>query len=295
MKNDIPSIHPGARIGAVTLRVADLARSSAFYRDALGLVPSDGERGTAVLSAGDGVPLVVLRGTPGAREVPRAAGLYHVAFLLPSRIDLGHALKRLIDCGIRFGQSDHLVSEALYLSDPDGNGIEIYRDRPRSQWTWHGGMVEMAVDPLDLDSLLEDAGKGLRAGTGAPAGTRIGHVHLQVSDVSRAVQFYHGLIGFDITATFQGAAFLSAGGYHHHLGLNSWSTRGAPPAPADSAGLVSFAIELPDTGECERVATHLRKAGIAVEGEGARVVVRDPWNIDVELVSAPSPGAEGAT
>jgi catechol 2,3-dioxygenase len=287
VKNGIASIHPGARIGAVTLRVSDLARSSAFYREALGFISGGGEQGTAVLAARDGVPLVVLRETPGARRAPRAAGLYHLAVLLPSRVDLGHALKRLIDCGIRFGQSDHLVSEALYLSDPDGNGIEIYRDRPRSQWTWHGGMVEMAVDPLDLDSLLEDAGKGASAGTGAPAGTRIGHLHLQVSDVAEAVRFYHELIGFDITATFQGAAFLSAGGYHHHLGLNNWSSRGSAPAPADSTGLASFAIELPDPEECERVASRLRTAGVGVEGEGARAVARDPWNIAVELVTAP--------
>jgi catechol 2,3-dioxygenase len=289
VKNGAPSIHPGTRIGAVTLRVADLARSSAFYQQALGLVPGAGDKGQAILTARDLVPLLVLRETPGAGHMARAAGLYHFAVLLPSRADLGMALKRLVDTGTRFGQSDHLVSEALYLSDPDGNGIEIYRDRPRSQWTWHGGMVEMAVDPLDLESLLEEAERGAPADAGAPPGTRIGHMHLQVSDVDRAVQFYHGLIGFDITASFQGAAFLSAGGYHHHLGLNSWSSRGAPPAPADSSGLASFAIEVPGLEERDRVAARLAAAGVAVQGQGARVVVRDPSNIEVELIAAPLP------
>ena len=275
------------RNGAATLRVADLARATAFYRETLGLVPGDGQPGRTVLCARDGVPLLVLRETPGARHVPRAAGLYHFAVLLPSRADLGRALKRLIDTGTRFGQSDHLVSEALYLSDPDGNGIELYRDRPRSQWTWHGGMVEMAVDPLDLDSLLEEAGKAGAPDAEAPAGTRIGHMHLQVSDVAQAVRFYHELVGFDITASFQGAAFLSAGGYHHHLGLNSWSTRGAPPAPPDSTGLASFAVEVPGQEERDRVVERLRAAGVTTEGEGECVVARDPWNIAVELVAAP--------
>jgi len=282
------SIHPGTRIGAVTLRVADLARSLAFYQDTLGLAPVGTGRATTVLGAPHGVPLLSLRETPGARHVARAAGLYHFAVLLPSRVDLGRALKRLIDNGVRFGQSDHLVSEALYLSDPDGNGIEIYRDRPRSQWTWHGGMVEMAVDPLDLDSLLEEAGRSVTAESGAPADTRIGHLHLQVSDVDQAVRFYHGLIGFDITASFQGAAFLSAGGYHHHLGLNAWSSRGAPPAPADSSGLASFRIELPGREERDRVLSRLKAAGISAEEKDGSAVVRDPGNIAVELVAAPT-------
>ncbi len=287
VKNGAPSIHAGTRIGAVTLRVSDLARSCAFYQETLGLLPGGGEKGHAILSARDRVPLLVLQEIPGARHAARAAGLYHFAVLLPSRADLGRALKRLVDTGTRFGQSDHLVSEALYLSDPDGNGIELYRDRPRSQWTWHGGMVEMAVDPLDLESLLEEGQRGAPTETGAPAGTRIGHLHLQVSDVEQAVRFYHGLIGFDITASFQGAAFVSAGGYHHHLGLNSWSSRGAPPAPADSSGLASFAIEVPGQEERDRVLARLKAAGVAVEGEGARMVVRDPWNIAVELIAGP--------
>jgi catechol 2,3-dioxygenase len=151
-------------------------------------------------------------------------------------------------------------------------------------------MVEMAVDPLDLDSLMEEAGRGAPAGPGVPVGTRIGHLHLQVSDVAQAVQFYHGLIGFDITASFQGAAFLSAGGYHHHLGLNSWSSRGAPPAPADSTGLASFAIEVPGAEERDRVAARLKAAGITTEGRGETIMVRDPWNIAVELVAAPVEG-----
>jgi catechol 2,3-dioxygenase len=239
--------------------------------------------GYSALGAENEPPLIHLKETPGARQVQGKSGLYHFAVLLPTRADLGNALQRLIDSDIRIGQSDHLVSEALYLSDPDGNGMEIYRDRPRAEWTWRDGMVEMAVDPLDLKSLLRDAAPG--GSMAAPAGTTIGHVHLQVSDVPKAVQFYHDVIGFDITAFFQGAAFLSAGRYHHHLGLNSWNSRGAPPAPPEAAGLESFSIRVPSQDEQSRIADRLKAAGIGEFFGNGRVSVRDPWNIGVEIVA----------
>ncbi|MGD0724998.1 MAG: VOC family protein [Spirochaetia bacterium] len=283
-KTDVPALHPATQLGPITIRVADLERSLRFYEKVIGLTSARRGGGDVPLGVEDEPPLILLQETPGARHLPRNSGLYHFAILLPTRADLGSALQRLIDSDVRIGQADHLVSEALYLSDPDGNGMEIYRDRPRAEWTWRGGKVEMAVDPLDLDSLLRDAAPG---GSGAaPAGTTIGHIHLQVSDVQQAVQFYHGILGFDITAAFQGAAFLSAGGYHHHLGLNSWSSRGAPPAPPDAAGLESFSIRVPSKNEQGRIAERLKAAGVAGVLENGRVSVRDPWNIGIEILAA---------
>jgi len=282
-KAEARTLHQATMLGPVTLRVADLERSARFYKKVIGLSLTRQVEGNLALGVGSETPLIHLKETPGARHVPRSSGLYHFAVLLPTRADLGGALKRLIDADIRIGQSDHLVSEALYLSDPDGNGIEIYRDRPRAEWTWRNGMIEMAVDPLDLDGVLKEAAPGGYGG--APVGTTIGHVHLQVSDVQKAVQFYHGIIGFDITASFQGAAFLSAGGYHHHLGLNSWNSRGAAPAPPDSAGLESFIIRVPSNDELERIAERFREAGVPCVSESGRLAVRDPWNIGVEILT----------
>jgi catechol 2,3-dioxygenase len=294
-KTDVPALHPATLLGPITIRVADLERSIRFYEKVIGLSSARQEGRHAALSVAGEPPLIHLKETPGARQVTRTSGLYHFAVLLPTRADLGRALQRLIDSDIRIGQSDHLVSEALYLSDPDGNGMEIYRDRPRAEWTWRDGMIEMAVDPLDLGGLLQDAKKtagsrGLGAavpgGSGAaPAGTTVGHIHLQVSDVAQAVQFYHEVIGFDITASFQGAAFLSAGGYHHHLGLNSWNSRGAPPAPPDAAGMESFTIRVPSRDEQRRIAERLTAAGIPGVFENGRVSVRDPWNIGIEILA----------
>jgi catechol 2,3-dioxygenase len=299
-----PAIHPDTRLGPIVLRVRDVQQSLTFYQDILGfhLMGGGADFGTgrpavaaghAVLAAADGEPLVTLRQTPGAAPVPHASGLYHFAVLLPTRAALGRVLQRLMDSGIRFGQSDHLVSEALYLSDPDGNGIEIYRDRPRADWTWHGGRVEMTVAPLDLPGVLEEAKRAGRAAAGTdgemPGGTRIGHIHLQVSDVEKAVKFYHDILGFDITASYQGAAFLSAGGYHHHLGLNSWNSRGAPAAPAGSAGLETFTILSPSTDERDKIGRRLAEAGVATAREGENLLARDPWNIGIELAAAVPP------
>jgi len=171
------------------------------------------------------------------------------------------------------------VSEALYLSDPDGNGIEIYRDRPRSEWKWSDGSVRMATEPLDLESLLREGPTGEGDAAGVPAGARIGHVHLQVGDVPLAVRFYHELIGFDVTATWGGAAFLSAGGYHHRLGLNSWASRGAAPSDEGSAGLDSFEIRVPRAAEADSIEASLRAADVPTRREAGAPPGADqtPW------------------
>ena len=278
------SIHPATQLGPVTIRVADVSRSAGFYEEALGFRSVGRARGLPALGGqGSDSPIVLLQETPGARPARQASGLYHFAILVPSRPALGRVLRRLAKAGVQIGEADHLVSEALYLSDPDGNGIEIYRDRPRDQWGWSNGAVQMATEPLDLEDLLREAEIDPGEPDGLPAGTRIGHVHLQVSDVRKAVEFYHGILGFDVVAQWQGAAFLSAGGYHHHIGLNSWSSRGQPPAPPGSSGLESFVVTVPTGEEKERLAGRLREAGVqAAEADGA-LRVRDPWNIVVEV------------
>jgi len=226
-----------------------------------------------------------LKETPGARPARHASGLYHFAVLVPSRPALGQVLRRLARAQVPIGEADHLVSEALYLSDPDGNGIEIYRDRPRDQWKWANGTVQMATEPLDLEDLLREAEGDPGSPDALPAGTRIGHVHLQVSDVQKAVEFYHGIIGFDVVALWQGAAFVSAGGYHHHLGLNSWSSRGQPAAPPGSSGLESFVIRVPTVEEQNRLAGRLREAGVQTTEADGILRARDPWNIGLEVTT----------
>jgi catechol 2,3-dioxygenase len=278
------AIHPETRLESVTLRVASLERSAGLYRDILGLEILKSGGGGLVLGSGEALPLLRLKETPGARPMPRnASGLYHFAVLLPSRADLGRVLRRLIEAKIPFGQADHLVSEALYLSDPDGNGIEIYRDRPRSEWKWDGGVVRMAVDPLDLEELLAEGERDRLPSSGIPRETRIGHIHLQISSIEEGSAFYHKTLGFDVTSRLQGALFLSAGGYHHHIGLNTWASRGAPPAPSGSAGLESFTILVPHEEEQARLARRLAGAGIPTTRNDGRLTARDPWEMGIEI------------
>jgi len=276
------ALHPDTTLGPVTIRVADIERSLRFYQEILGFQPAAGGNGFAALGAG-GPPVVLLKQVPGARAMRRSSGLYHFAILVPSRPALGQALRRLAEAEIGIGEADHLVSEALYLSDPDGNGMEIYRDRPRSEWKWSNGSVQMATEPLNLEGLLKEGDSDPSASRLFPEGTRIGHVHLQVADVEQAVAFYHGAVGFDVTAAWQGAAFLSAGGYHHHLGLNSWASRGAPAAPEGSTGLESFVIRVPDEEARAGIAQRLQSAGAAARMEDGILRARDPWNIEVRV------------
>lgn len=229
------------RIDSVRLRVRDLAAVSSFYRDVLGLVPLT-ETGNSVTLGTEETPLLHLDGDPALRpRNRRQAGLFHTAFLLPSRGDLARWIGHVAETGVQLhGASDHIVSEAIYLADPEGNGIEVYVDRPPSQWRDRAGDIRMATDPLDIKGLMR-AAQG-RAWAGFPKDGIIGHVHLQVGDTREADRFYRDALGFDIAATYPGASFYGSGGYHHQLAGNTWNSRGAPPRAASEAGLSEITL-----------------------------------------------------
>ncbi len=277
-------------IGAVRLTVAELEGEREFYERVVGLeqVGPAGDDGTVRLGSG-ATALVELVPDPGAPPRPRGAtGLFHLAILHPGRAALAESLRRIAAAGWPLGgASDHLVSEALYTADAEGNGIEQYRDRPRGEWPTSEGGIEMATLPLDLDSLLAEPGSDGDRADRATAGTRVGHVHLQVADLNAAESFYAGTLGFDVTTrAYPGALFVSAGGYHHHVGLNTWAGMGAPPPPPGSRGLRWFEVVLPDRAEMERTVDSVRGAGAPVTPEGDGVLTADPSGNRVLLRAA---------
>jgi catechol 2,3-dioxygenase len=250
------------------------------------------EGSSSILSARpDGPPLVYLTARPDAVPKPRrTTGLYHVAVRFPDRRALGKVFQNLIVSGWPIdGAADHLVSEALYLSDPDGNGLELYRDRPSQEWPVQNGQVQMSSDPLDLHGLLQEAAADSAPWSGIDPGTDIGHVHLQVSDLAQAEAFYSGLLGLEVTQrTYPGALFMAAGGYHHHIGTNIWSSRGASRPPENAAGLLSFLLEIPEDGRRAELIERLRQAGIPfgsppVSDRGDRVLIFDPDGNGVQI------------
>ena len=273
-----------SRLGVVRLQVADLARSLAWYRRVLGVEVRQQRNGVATLGAqGAGETLIELHERPGAAPVPRRGrlGLYHFAILLPDRPALGAFVKHLAEIGERAGMSDHLVSEAVYLSDPDGLGIEVYADRPRREWAVENGQLAMATHPLDVENLIGQARAGGWAGL--PPGTTIGHVHLFVGDLETAESFYHTGLGLDKTVwSYPGALFLSAGGYHHHLGTNTWAA-GAGPAGPNDARLLEWELVLPSPGDVAAALGSLDRGGAAVRREGQGGTATDPWGTTVRL------------
>lgn len=285
----VHTIDPATSLGTVVLTVADLDMQAAFYRDAIGLRPISRVADTVELGVAEGdAPLVTLVGSPDAPpRPPGTTGLFHLALLVPSRPDLARAMRRVTDAGHRFtGASDHLVSEALYLDDPEGNGIELYRDRPRAEWRHDDGELQMATLPLDVEGVLASATDTV-ASAAMPAGTRIGHVHLQVADLDDAEAFYVGGVGFDMSVRrLPGALFVSAGGYHHHVGLNTWAGRGAPAPPAGARGLRSFTIVVPDERSLVETRTALIDAGRELTSEREATVVADPSGNRLALVSS---------
>ncbi|MFZ0040725.1 MAG: VOC family protein [Solirubrobacteraceae bacterium] len=271
----------GTEVGAVRLTVSDLGRSRSFYEHVLGLRAAELEDGGVVLGPAGGPTLVEL--APDASASPldhRTTGLFHLAILVPTRRDLAHALARMAQARWPLdGASDHLVSEALYLSDPDGNGIEIYRDRPREDWTRDdAGQLAMATLRLDLNDLAGELDGETEIAPRMAAGTRMGHVHLQVAELESTEAFYSGVLGFDVTVRgYPGALFFSAAGYHHHIGTNTWHSAGSSPPPPGAIGLRSFDVVLEDQAELDRVLARIAAAGLTTEPvAGSGSSVRDP-------------------
>ena len=272
-------------LGEVRLRVATLKASLDYYTNVLGMRVIERNETRAWLGAhGDNRVLVELNETTGIRALPKRArlGLFHFAILLPDRPSLGRFVRHLTEIGVQPGAGDHLVSEAFYLQDPDGLGIEIYADRPRDTWRRVDRELMMSTDPVDVEGLLRAA--GAVAWTGMPAGTVMGHVHLHVGNIEQGAAFYSEALGFDRVAwSYPGALFMSAGGYHHHLGTNIWAGAGAQPASADEAGLIEWTIELPDAASVDAAAASITAAGYAVTRDGIDAVAADPWGTGVRL------------
>lgn len=292
-----PSLPSSTSLGPVRLTVNDLAAQASFYEQVLGLVPlrHDAETATATLGTPDGTPLLELVERADAAQRPRgSAGLFHLALLLPTRADLALALRRLATARYPLdGASDHLVSEALYLTDPESNGIEIYRDRPRAEWEHEAdGQIKMATLPLDLDAVIDAMPTGIDSETpnpSVPDGAVIGHVHLQVADLEQAEAFYNGVLGFDVVVRgYPGALFVSAGGYHHHIGLNTWASAGGAPNTPATRGLDRYEVVLPDAAAVAEVRGRLDAAGTpALESDGA-LFASDPFGNGLRFVAAAS-------
>ncbi len=280
MENRLPD---DFRLGPAALRVADADRALGFYERKVGLEVLDRSKERVTLGAG-GAPVLHLDVHPGiAPRNYKETGLYHVAILVPDRATLGAAIARLAANDVKLGAADHLVSEAIYIWDPDNNGIEIYRDRPRAEWNWRGDQVQMANRPLDFPGLLAEPDVEKLARAPMKAGTRIGHIHLEVDDLARAKNFYGDVFGFSPTATLPGALFMAAGGYHHHLGTNIWDSRNGPPPSQDSAGLALISAELPDEASLQALKERLRTANISVSENDCGLSFVDPWHTQVAV------------
>jgi catechol 2,3-dioxygenase len=278
----------GTRVASVALRSGAPGRALDFYGGVLGLRELPGANAELLLGAGGERPLLrLVRTSPGPPAPTRATGLFHTAIRYSARAELGDALRRLLAAGVRLsGASDHGVSEALYLSDPDGNGVELYWDRPRERWPRPapGERVGMFTRPLALERLLALPSPE-RAG--ADPAVDIGHVQLKVSDIERSVAFYRDVLGLELQQRFGSeAAFLAAGDYHHHVGLNVWYSGGSGPPPPGSAGLAEFALELPGPDDLEQAAVRLETAEIPTERRDGEIRARDPDGIALGLVAA---------
>lgn len=272
------------RIGRVRLKVRDLAKVARFYEDALGL-PRIAESGDTITLGTATTPLLELAGDPSlAPRDPRMAGLFHTAFLLPNRADLGRWVTFAVNNRIPVqGASDHIVSEALYLADPEGNGIEIYADRAPSRWRTPDGEIYMTTEALDLGDLVASS-EGTQW-SGFPAGGSVGHVHLQVGDTALAERFYGGVLGFDVASRYPGASFFGSGGYHHQIAGNTWNSRQAGSRPAGMTGLESVEIVMRDEAARQAILARAAEAGIPTRADGAAVTLDDPWGTHITLIA----------
>ena len=270
-------------IGAVSLKTRNLEALAAFYGEALGLSVMRREDRGATLGAG-GVPLVELELQPAARpDDPREAGLYHTALLMPTRADLARWLHHVARRKVALtGASDHAVSEAFYLDDPDGNGVEVYCDRPAESWEWTGDDLRITTDPLDIDAILREVPAN-SSYLGAPDGLRIGHVHLRVGEVGRAEAFYRDGLGLDVTRRRHGASFMSSGRYHHHIAANVWHSAGAAVRDPDRAGLSLLVLEAADANTLAEIRARLARGGIPFRESSAGIETSDPWGTRLRI------------
>jgi catechol 2,3-dioxygenase len=272
----------------VRLRVSDLDRSVSYYESILGMRPIVRDAAHASLGAhGDDRVLLELDEHKDARSAARRGrlGLFHFAILLPDRGSLGQFVRHLDEERVHAGAGDHLVSEAFYLQDPDDLGSEVYADRPRATWRRVGRELMISTDPVDVGAVVQAAGDA--RWTGMPAGTVMGHVHLHVGDIQRAFAFFSEALGFDRMAwSYPGALFMGAGGYHHHLGTNTWAGPGARPTQPDEAGLIEWTIEVPDGRSVDAAAASLAGAGFDATRDASGLSTRDPWGTAIRLAAA---------
>jgi len=268
-------LDPRLSLERVELSVSDLERSLNFYQTVLGMTVLERDASGASLGTPTQTLLRLLE-VPGALSAPpHSPGLFHFAVLLPTRADLARWVGHVTALGVRIGHSDHLVSEAFYLSDPDGHGIEVYWDRPRDTWVWQDGQVQMASNAIDMNGLMQEPGAQLEW-TGLPEGAVMGHVHLRVNNLEQTEHFYLEVLGFDLVSRFPGALFISVGGYHHHFGLNVWQSQGGKPTPAGSTRLLEANVKLSSTEELEKLEGRLSAAGVNFLGGEGSLEVADP-------------------
>ncbi|HLR51736.1 MAG TPA: VOC family protein [Candidatus Avamphibacillus sp.] len=270
-------------VGEVTLKVQDLDRMLTFYKEMIGFQVLEQTEGKAILTANGKTALLSLEQREDLQpKQQRTAGLYHFALLLPNRSDLAKVLIHLAKNNVQLGASDHSVSEAIYLSDPEGNGIEIYSDRPEDTWTWNNGEVGMVTEPLDAENLIQEA-KG-ESWNGLPVGTVMGHIHLHVSNLQETEKFYHEGLGFESVLQFGSQAlFMSTGKYHHHIGLNTWAGAGVPASPENSPGLKQFILEYPDEEKRNQAVENLKNIGADVREESGIIRTTDPSGNVIQL------------
>jgi catechol 2,3-dioxygenase len=274
-------------IGTAGLIARDLDRLTNYYRDLLGLTVTERTGKLARLGTG-GVTLLEIEHRPDALpDDPSTAGLYHTAFLMPTRQDHARWIMHIARNRVPItGASDHGVSEAFYLDDPEGNGIEVYNDRPAERWTWADGLVVMKTNQLDIEAILDEVDRATATYPAAPEGLRIGHIHLRVGSVEQAEQFYRGPIGLGLTRRRGGATFMSSGGYHHHVGANVWHSDGAGARDPDRAGLGWFSMELSEPGAVDAMAAKLRDANAPVAAAPGGIETADPWGTRIRFVKA---------
>ncbi|MGV2942076.1 VOC family protein [Mesobacillus sp. LC4] len=278
---------PVTFVSQVNLKVQSLERSLAFYQEVIGFKVYEKTDKSAKLTAdGKTVLLSIEQPSDVIPKKGRTTGLYHYALLLPERTDLANILKYLLQTGYPLqGASDHLVSEALYLADPDGNGIEIYTDRPASKWDWNSGQVVMATEALDAKNLLAEGTD--EAWHFLPEGTVMGHIHLHVAELAKTEEFYKKGLGFEVVSRYgPQALFISSGKYHHHIGLNTWNGVGAPKPAANSVGLESYTMVLPDEANLKNTVARLKEIGAAVEEEKGIFITEDPSGNRIRLETA---------